>query len=221
MAIALDAFTDIQTTTGTSLTFSHTCGGSDRLLNVLPIVASGATASGVTYNSVAMTAGGTTMTDESSRTYTFWYLVAPATGANNVVISVTASVFIRGTCASYTGVDQTTPINGSLGKIENTATSPVNVNLTSTVADTWAIGAFRSDAGTQSDGTGAGALTLRAVANSLGYADTNGSLGTTGTEGINFQISSGNGWLLAALIAPSAGATFQPRPLAIGNPMMY
>jgi hypothetical protein len=219
--IALDAFTDITTTTGTSLTFSHTTSGSDRDLVVLPIVA-GSSTSSVTYNAAAASHVDTlVMTDESSRQYSFWNKAAPSSGANNVVINVAASVFIRGTCASYTGVDQTTPNNGTAGKIENTATSPVNVDITSTVADTWGIGGFRSDAGTQGNGTGAGALTLRAVANSLGYADTNGSLGTAGTEGINFTISSSNGWLIAMLIAPAATDVFQPRPLSMGNPMMY
>jgi len=106
-AIAFDAFVDVTTTTGTSLTYSHTTSGSDRVIVVLPIIASGATTSSVTYNSSSCThIDSLTMSDESSRTYTLWRRVAPTTGANNVVINITSSVFIRGTSASYTGVDR-------------------------------------------------------------------------------------------------------------------
>jgi len=203
-AIALDAFVDVTTTTGTSLTYSHTTSGSDRVIVVLPIVA-GASTSSVTYNADSAThIDSLVMTDESSRQYSLWRRVAPATGANNVVINVSSSVFIRGTSASYTGVDQTNPTNGTAAKVENesSASSPIGVSITSTVADCWGLGGFRSDAGTQGNGT----MALRAVANSLGYLDTNGSLGSSGSETLDFTISSGNGWLIAALIAPASAA---------------
>lgn len=198
MAIALDAFVDITTTTGTSLTYSHTVAGSNRLIVVDSIVA-GATVTGVTYNGTSLT-GITQITDDASRIHKLWYLKAPDTGANNVVISVDASVFIRGTSASYTGVDQTTPVGNS--GTATSSTSPVGPSLVTTVTDSWGVASFRSDTGTQGNGT----CTLRAVANSLGYMDTNGGLGAPATESIDFTISSGTGYVVAAIIQPAAAA---------------
>ncbi len=114
MAVAVDAVT-----TGSSdgnPTVSHTCAGSDRALYVVcnhrfdwtPE----ATYNGVSLSQVARKTNGNTVT------VTILRLVAPATGANNVVFSGnTGSDDLLYAIVSLTGVDQSTPegtaVNGS------------------------------------------------------------------------------------------------------------
>jgi hypothetical protein len=92
---------------GTSLTFSHTCSGVDRVLLVYVRDDSGDTISGVTYNGVPMTRLPATVTPPGGGIIIGYYLIAPATGAHNVVISSSSSANLFGSAVSYTGVSQT------------------------------------------------------------------------------------------------------------------
>lgn len=105
MAIALDTTTAYGSSSGTTRTFSHTCTGSNLILFVTANVHTAtATVTGVTYNGVAMTSVGSQA--NTSATTTLWYLLSPATGANNVVITANNSDTIESASASYTGVKQ-------------------------------------------------------------------------------------------------------------------
>lgn len=66
--------------------WSHTCGGVGRFL-VVHIGFQGGTpaVTGITYNGVAMTLGSFTTTGGIRNEW--WYLMNPATGANNIVVS--------------------------------------------------------------------------------------------------------------------------------------
>lgn len=122
--------------TGTSLTFSHTvtAGGADRALfvgvGVMDSNDANRPVTGITYNGVAMTK----VDDEDTGSGTseraeLWRLVNPATGANNVVISTTGSVSrIMGGAASFTNVDQTTPIDAFAAA--NGGSSPATASVT-------------------------------------------------------------------------------------------
>jgi hypothetical protein len=104
-------------TTGTvghtvsTITFSHTTTGANRLLIVgVAFDTATPTVTSVTYAAVGMTQV-FAQTVGSSGTVAMYRLVAPATGANNVVITLSASsVFLQGGAVSFTGVDQTTPL---------------------------------------------------------------------------------------------------------------
>lgn len=110
---ALKAFSAASTNT---LSWPHTCSGSDRFL-----VASAAwwnvegarTVSSVTYNSVGLTAvpsSSITSTDQG-KSVQLWSLIAPATGANNVVITLSGNDdLIVGGAVSFTGADQSSPL---------------------------------------------------------------------------------------------------------------
>ncbi len=109
MALAKDATSSTHGQGVSSLSWSHTCTGSNRLIlvhsgtNGTPV-----STTGVTYNSVALTSRWS-----DSRNWTAasgWSLVAPATGANTVAITLSAaedSAF--GQAISYTDAHQTTP----------------------------------------------------------------------------------------------------------------
>ena len=114
MALAFDAKSDSDGyTNAASVTWSHTCTGSNLGLVVgdggwHP---SGHTVSGVTYNAVALTARATSALSGGDDQASCWTLINPASGANNVVVSITngGSGDAGGTVAtSFTGAHQTT-----------------------------------------------------------------------------------------------------------------
>lgn len=153
-AIAFDAAAS-GNATGTSLAYSHTVSGSDRVLIVGVTLYSNSTqtVSTVTYNGVSMTLIPSCTAEANDLRVEQWYLVAPATGANNVVVTPTATTpAISSVAASFTGVDQSTPI-GTCATATGTSTGP-SVNVTSAagevVVDTMAFwGSGSSPSGTQ------------------------------------------------------------------------
>jgi hypothetical protein len=138
MAIAFDASTNGNFVSGTTRTFSHTCTGSDRILFVEAVINEATDKiTGVTYSGVSMTRIATVNPTANRRLY-LYYLIAPATGANNVVITASSSTAIGGNAASYTGVAQ----SGTIIDVSTTATdttSPIATSLTTTIDNTWTI----------------------------------------------------------------------------------
>lgn len=131
MAVAFDAASSSNGGVVASLTFSHTCSGSDRLLVVGCAINSGASAavSGVTYNGVAMTSAGAAVMDGGNTEVSLWYLVAPATGANNIVVSISGTISgIAAGGTSFTGVDQATPVGTYASANGNSSTASVSVS---------------------------------------------------------------------------------------------
>lgn len=127
MSIAFDA-----TSNGTGTT-AHTCSGSNRLLLLSAISLSGT--STPTYNGVSMTL----IRSETTTQYThsLYYLIAPATGSNNIVCTGGAWV-----ACSYTGVNQTTPIDSQNSGKANDYT--VNVSTTVVASSCWLVSATGS-----------------------------------------------------------------------------
>jgi hypothetical protein len=110
MAIALEATSQADQASATSLSWSHTCTGSDRCLyvhawyegNTAPDIAA-------TYNGVAMTRL-SNLDQGNAVACAVFRLVAPATGANTVVVDLGGVTRdLAGFGRSYTGVHQTTP----------------------------------------------------------------------------------------------------------------
>lgn len=131
MAVAADTPGNSSTEGATSLTFAYTCAGANRLLCVGVAIynGNGTEVTGVTYNGVAMTSAGSVLGSAADEV-TIWYLVAPATGSNNVVVSFDNAV--SGAVAgaiNFTNVHQTTP-TGSFVSATGTSTAP-SVNASS------------------------------------------------------------------------------------------
>lgn len=137
MAIVLDDTSSSFNNYTDTLSWSHTCAGSDRILIVAPVLLGDAPPThdivSITYNGVALT-----KVDDQDSTgvhVEMWYLVAPATGAHNIVIThdgTFTTSWCLGIAKSFTGVDQTSPIVTS-GKASDTGNA-VTVSLTSTDA---------------------------------------------------------------------------------------
>jgi len=117
-----------------SLTFSHTVGaGTNRLLIVgvsIRNIDAGDTVNSVTYGGVSLTRAGFVANGNRSRVE-IWSLVSSPTGSNNVVVTLIGAniaSFVVG-AASFTGVNQTSPL-GSFSSATGRSTTP-SVNVTS------------------------------------------------------------------------------------------
>lgn len=116
MAVAFDA----ASSSAASTTFAHTVSGANTLLVVTThgywAASTTATCTGVTYAGAAMTSAGAGVRQTVGGLSIFsqaWYKIAPAAGANNIVVTFSAAptAYANGGI-SFTGADQTTGING-------------------------------------------------------------------------------------------------------------
>lgn len=188
MAIAFDAASG-SSVTGTSLTYSHTCTGSDRALVVHYVSdGSGDAVTGITYAGAAMTFIGRVQSP-SSRWTGMYYLAAPATGANNIVVTNSVSVYTEANAASYTGVKQT-------GNPEVTATNTgssvtsLSGTLTTLTDNAWLVMGGHAAAGSQAAGTGTTRRNLVLVG---AIFDSNGAKSPTGSYSLQQTHASTNG----------------------------
>ncbi|MEE9203057.1 MAG: hypothetical protein V3U31_07680 [Dehalococcoidia bacterium] len=97
-----------------SFSFSHTVSGRNTLIVVAVHGDSvGNTASSASYGGNALTEA-VSLTHSGGKPYvSIWYLVAPPTGSNTVSVTLTAADKFTIAAISFTGVDQTTPIDGA------------------------------------------------------------------------------------------------------------
>lgn len=205
-AIAFDASSADADTTN-SLTFSHTTGGSDRILFCMAYINEGSgqdRVSGITYNGDAMT-----LVDKnliaSDYTYLF-YLIAPDTGTNDVVISLNSSVGILGACGSYTGADQTSQPDSFDTNTAGPAGGATSLTTSTTVVedDSWLVGAGRWMSGGIAAGTG-GFLRQAMVNTGSAYFDSNAAV----SSGVQSMQITGNA-LGAGEAASLILASFDP-----------
>jgi hypothetical protein len=208
MAIAFDAVTDGYANS-TSVSFAHTCTGSDRFLVVGIKLYGDNDITGVTYNGVAMSHIATALMLSEGNRAVLYGLTAPATGANNVVISRTSSNHIVATAASYTGVNQTGQPEAS-GTDADSGAAQTTPAATVVSADAWlvAVGvASFQGAGFE----GKAGTTMRLDNNELlagiqAAFDSNGVV-ATGSQSLGFGIVGTNADLagVVAVLAPAGG----------------
>lgn len=153
-----------QTNNSTTLTYSFTNTAGTLLLVWAVYTSSGTvgTVSGVTYNSIGLTeiTGSKAHwdTSASSKSYaSWWYLVTPATGANNIVVTIdqapSTTINILAGAISFTG-QGASPIAQSTSNISDSATttSPA-VSLNNVLATSIVLTGY-SHGGAISGGTG-------------------------------------------------------------------
>lgn len=200
MAIAFDNGAVVATGSNAgSLSGSFTVTGSNPFLIAYAWGAIGSdTVSDIQYNGVSLTKIGGTVCP-SDRGVSMWYLKAPATGSNT--LSVSGSGLYLLSAASYTGVDQTSPLDSS-----NTATTtggnPFTFSTTVVATGCWLVCAGKTNGANPTAGTG----TTNRVGNDAGIFDSNGTVGT-GSQSLS--LSNGTGANLGFIIAsfkPAAAA---------------
>lgn len=155
MAIAHDADSNTGSNGASSLTWSHTCTGSNLCL-IVGINASDetVTTSSVKYNGVSMIFAKRQVNANDGNWAEIWYLANPATGANNVVATFSENMMVMAGAVSLTGVDQTNPLDATAGASGDS--NPVTVNITSVADNAWAVDSVQASAQTDTPVVGAG-----------------------------------------------------------------
>lgn len=128
---------------GTAVTNAFDCGTDSNRFLVVTVVWDGASShtmpdAGVTYNSVAMTAMGATVTNGSSRIRSYG-LIAPATGSNTLSVDPSTGVGTEDaviTALCYSGVDQTTAYENYNTANGSDASAPLTSDVTITSSTT-------------------------------------------------------------------------------------
>jgi hypothetical protein len=208
MAIAFDSGTFVQSTTGTTLTFSHTTTGNQRILFVGGHDINGASSiiTGITYGGVAMTKINEVRVGTDERWITLWYLLAPATGANNVIVTSSSSENLRFSALSYTGALQSGVPDASATASEGNSTT-IATNLTTVKDNCWEIAIGKDDTGNRTWSSSTGdTMRLATDAGGQAWADTGAPITPAGSNDFDLAITGGARKLgmLAASFAPSA-----------------
>ena len=143
MGIAFDAKSTGTTSGGSSsLNYSHACSGADRILIVTTVNHQQyGNVTGVTYGGISMTLVNYN-NGSINHGQRIFYLIAPATGANNIVITKSDSIGWIGSIAfSYTGANQSSQPDANIVPSEYTGTS-YSRSLTTVVDNTWIVWAM-------------------------------------------------------------------------------
>lgn len=192
MAIAFNAAADGGNNGGGSagLTFAYTCGsGNNRLLVVLVLGDTSVNdVTGVTYNGVSMTLAappGLAPGGPDNRwLYLFW-LIAPATGTNNVVISASSTHFILGGAADYTGVSQTGQPDATTTHAGSGSITSLTTSITTVADNSWAVLAENNGGGLPpTANTGTIRRAVDAAFSAWGLFDSNGPVTPPGSFGM-------------------------------------
>lgn len=212
MAIAFDTATVQVFASGASpQTWSHTCTGTNLVLLVF-LIDQSATATGITYNGVAMTSL-ISGTSSGGSPYSCWGLVNPATGAHTVSVAYTGTTTVRGFSASYSGVKQTGLPDASTAAGASSSASPFSHSITTVADSSWIVAACDEEAGVASSMTAGTNMTSRQTNVSVGnfalmIGDTNGPITPAGSTSQSFSWAGGAGFpnIIQISLAPAGAA---------------
>ena len=196
---------------GTSLTYAHTVPVDNPILfvavrNNVPA----RTVTGVTYAGDAMTqAAFETISGTGDRNAYLYYMEAPTTGNNNVVVSISSSDTIYSSALSYTGVAQSSAID-DIQVDRGGAAQVFKVTATSTVSGAWGVAYFEESPQTiTEDSNTTQRAQLGGVLNGSKIGDTGASIDPVGGYTLGYTAPA-NSWNWAGLMAvfkPAGGAT--------------
>jgi len=192
--------------------WSYTASGSNRLLLVDVVVFDilPASVSALTYNGVSLTKLDSiidTLESTAQNTET-WYLIAPATGANTLAITLNnVPSYWQWGASSYTGVNQTTPFDTHTANQNNSASTTFSQNRTVPGGGScWLRAmAWQRTGSATSAGAGTTKRTGDTVSSGWGAFDSGGVVGS-GTQTLNFTAGSSTTWPGGTI------ATLRPAP---------
>lgn len=198
---------------GDTLSWRHTVGAdNDRILIVTTANRDGnKRVTGVNYGDVTLTEAGFQNGPSAQNRCAIWYLIAPAVGSANVVITLSSSTKITASAYSLKGVHQTTPLTPFISTAgQNTA--PILTNTLSRTCLMIDVLAANGDAGGASATSG---QTLQwNLATGTGGGDILGA-GSAKVAALNTEMSwtltKGKPWALGALSIRPSVAT-EPLP---------
>lgn len=201
-AIAFDAATNGGGTVGTSQSFAHTVTGSNVALVAVDtgdLSANSDSLTSIAYNGVNLTIDIRYGSSNTARWDYIGDLIGPATGSNNVVVTMSASVNIDCVVASYSGVQA----RDAVGSGQQTVTSPLTVNVTTVADNSWQVAGGMSPGGI-SGGSG----TLRSTSGQNTALYDAGPLTPAGAK--SFTIASSSGLISGGSISIAPGTQVAP-----------
>lgn len=223
MAITTDATSEsAYNSDALTVTWSHTVSGSDRLLVVgvsMSLWDSPQEVTGVTYNGVALTRlrrdlVSTVMSSE------IWYLVAPETGTHDIVVTKNDTEFgAKAGAVSFTGVDQTNPMNAHNGGDGDGLDNTVSTTVTTTVDDCFLFDTLLLANNDPADVTNGGATVQWSESNfSELYAGSTQSVGAAGSHDSTWLADFSGDWVHSlAAIAPSTSSGLQSPSVSVNS----
>lgn len=203
-----------------SLTWSHTVNSNTNGILVVDVQYNDGSApavhvQSVTYNGTSLTFVRNDHGTGNAQIQTeVWYLVAPSTGANNVVVTMTGAVgggsgrYIIGGAVSLTGADQTSPIDAQAGGGSSSVGTAISQAVTTVANNAWVLafvsgGKFDSYTSSQTlaystnDGSG--------TSNGSGAGAYTGPVTPAGSQTMSFTASTNENWAISVVsIAPAA-----------------
>lgn len=203
----------------TSQTLSHTCTGSNLILYAnVGIVGTTDLVTGVTYNGVAMTRLQTDFfATVGVRVYQY-YLLAPSTGANNIIATLSSAQQVAIESISYTGAKQSAPVTFAA---QQTAAATTWSQSITTVDDNSLVMAYLGDSLGRTPTAGAN-TTVRQTGAGQGDHTLDSTLAKTPAGSTSLAIS---GWStssstavnsLMVVIPPVASATIVHSLMSMG-----
>ncbi len=202
LAIALDAVSDMTSSNESTITLSHTtAAGSDRLLVVGIDIKENKNITSVTYNGVNLTNAG--IADNSGNAKAeIWYLKMPDVGTYDVVVNLDGNSDIVIGAATYTGVDQTTPLGTFVSNTGSTITASAVV---SSAADEWVFDTMAvRDASSITVGAGQTQQWNNGFGNFRGGSSTEPGAGSVT---MSWTLDAAKNWAIAAVPINPATAT--------------
>jgi hypothetical protein len=205
--IAFHAAADLGNNGGsaTSYTHSYTVGvGTNRVLFVCLI---GDTAAD---DVTSVTYAGTSMTlinkrSEARKSYLF-YLINPASGANNIVISASTAHYLLGGAADYSGVKQSPLPDASSTGDTGGGGATLTTTLTTVADNSWTI-ICGNDSGPWTMGAGSTQRALDATFGIWVMADSNGVITPAGSHSMTLTGGSASVGSMMASFAPAVSGT--------------
>jgi hypothetical protein len=205
MAIAFDNSTNGGQSYNSDLTFAHECSGDNRILFVFVESQVENPEDGVTYN-------GSEMTRIIRRVWlgyylSVYYLIAPSSGSNNVVVDRNNAAYTRAVASSYTGVSQTSPIDASDGTLSDRSGTTMSASLTTIADNCWTI--FGCKIYYDPTAT-AGAAVREIYTKQFFVADSNAAITPAGSHTMSFSSPSTHDWSNKLIVSfkPATSATY-------------
>lgn len=214
MAIAYDSFATAQTDGTTTLSWSHTCTGTGLLLFVGVAGTNSSELSGgsVKYGSKTMTQIGFVYSDNNSGDgvggIALYGLIAPATGANTVTVTLNNANEMTCGSVSYSGCDQVTGWknpNTAYGA-PNAGTGIITGTLSGVAAGDLTVAAACYGSQISSGATGNSRWILANTSQDSGSSNAAMGDSTTGTVSWSSSAADWFGWVGAEIIAGSSSA---------------
>ena len=188
MAISIGNSTTSSNTGSSTLTFSHD-NESNNFLTVGVSHRRGADdVSGVTYNGVSMTRSIARVANNGVYIYE---LVAPASGSNDVVVTVSAGTdrALHATATSATQIKQSSPLDDTAGSSTPGSATSLSDSVTTTVADTLIVQVWQQ--------TGSDVALTPSNITEVGESHQTGTIGSNHAFGYRIESSTGtytSGW---------------------------